>query len=260
MNYLFTETGMKILESLSFTDTLYAFDFDGTLAPIVLQPSQARMKAKTASFFDRLTQLVPTAIISGRSLGDLRFRVNPTVQYLVGNHGLEGVEQQASSVDFQKQCQEWLSHLYDELVKKAQDPGMEIEEKKLSLAIHYRKSRKKRSTKKLITEVVKNLVPACRVIPGKEVFNLVPIGGPHKGMALTQLMKSTGLNCALYIGDDDTDEDVFSLPNQQIFSVRVGHKRTSSAKYYIRSQSEIDRLLQVLTEFRYDSKRVKKIL
>jgi trehalose 6-phosphate phosphatase len=246
---------MKILESLSFTETLYAFDFDGTLAPIVIQPSQAKMKERTEELLDELSKVVTTAVISGRSLSDLKCRTVPSIRYLIGNHGLEGVDSQANFDGFKKQSQEWIQFLEKTLIKKAQDPGLEIEEKTYSIAIHYRKSRKKRKTKNIILEVLKEIESNSRIIPGKAVYNLVPLGGPHKGVALTQLLKVTGLNCALYIGDDDTDEDVFSLPDHRILSVRVGQKKGSAAKYYLRNQSEIDRLIRTLAEFRRDSKK-----
>jgi trehalose 6-phosphate phosphatase len=55
----------------------------------------------------------------------------------------------------------------------------------------------------------------------------------------------------IYVGDDETDEDVFQLDRPgQLLSIRVGQKRTSAAPYYIRSQAEIDRLLETLIVLR----------
>ena len=63
---------------------------DGTLAPIVSDPAAARMPAATAEILASLTARpgVTLAIVSGRSLSDLRTRVN-TRAILSGNHGLE---------------------------------------------------------------------------------------------------------------------------------------------------------------------------
>jgi trehalose 6-phosphate phosphatase len=60
------------------------------------------------------------------------------------------------------------------------------------------------------------------------------------------LMLQTGIKSAFYIGDDDTDEDVFSLPNTRIFTVRVGRKVSSQAQYFISEQAEINPLLRTL--------------
>lgn len=59
-----------ILESLSFTKTLYAFDFDGTLSRIVRVPSEATVSDVTNRLLIQLSELVPVAIISGRSIDD----------------------------------------------------------------------------------------------------------------------------------------------------------------------------------------------
>ena len=49
----------------------------------------------------------------------------------------------------------------------------------------------------------------------------------------------------LYVGDDDNDEDAFALDGN-IVPVRIGRKLRSHARYYLRTQAEIDTLLAVL--------------
>ena len=56
---LFSKGSLVVLESLSFTKTLYAFDFDGTLAKIVRDPNSAKMEQTTESLLKRLADLVP---------------------------------------------------------------------------------------------------------------------------------------------------------------------------------------------------------
>jgi hypothetical protein len=52
----------------------------------------------------------------------------------------------------------------------------------------------------------------------------LPNGSPHNRFALVKMMTKLDLKCAFYIGDDDTDEDVVSLPDRRIISVRIGKK------------------------------------
>jgi hypothetical protein len=47
------------------------------------------------------------------------------------------------------------------------------------------------------------------------------------------------------VGDDENDEDAFSLDGN-IVPVRIGRKRRSHARYYLRTQAEIDKLLELL--------------
>jgi trehalose 6-phosphate phosphatase len=90
---------------------------------------------------------------------------------------------------------------------------------------------------------------APRVIPGKAVLNVVPVGGPHKGIALSRVMKHAGVKFGFFIGDDYTDEDVFGMADHRLLTVRVGNGSTSQAQYYIRRQGDIDQLLRQLLRF-----------
>ncbi len=249
MKYLFTSTGVQVLESLSFTKTLYAFDFDGTLSPIVGSPDAAAMPTKTMELIRELAKLTPVAIISGRSLKDLKDKVNEIPCQLIGNHGLEGLSTRTKSIlQAGKLCTLWKFNLEENWNDLKSDSGVFIEDKTYSLAIHYRGSRNKKKARASLFKKIAMLDPSPRIILGKSVINLVPTGAPHKGAALLETMKKLNLKCAFYIGDDDTDEDVFSIPDGKIISVRVGQKNSSQAQFYIRRQSEINALTKLLVE------------
>lgn len=246
MKFLFLKSSLHILESLSFTQTLYAFDFDGTLSKIVRIPSEAKMTKTTVGLLQELSNLVPVAIISGRSLSDLKMRVDITSVHLVGNHGLEGINHVGSSLQkAEDDCKSWKS----QIERSNFGPGVHLEDKTYSLSIHYRRSRNKKSDKSKILSTVSLLSPLPRVVLGKSVVNLLSAGTPHKGLAIMQILKQSGAKRAFYIGDDDTDEDVFSMSENQIISVRVARKKDSHARYFIRSQSEINKLLRLLIHY-----------
>lgn len=246
MNPLFSTSSLMILESLSFTQTLYAFDFDGTLSKIVRMPGEAKVSSKTDELLRELAGLVPVAVISGRSIHDLRERLSFQPPYLVGNHGLEGLDATNDALASAKSvCDRWKKAL--SVVRF--DTGVEIEDKVYSLSVHYRRSRKKKKSRQYIEQVIAQLQPAPRVIRGKSVFNLLPEGAPHKGIAVLELMQKIGMKHVFYIGDDDTDEDVFSVADSRVMSVRVGKKKNSHARYFIKRQSEINQLLKKLIRY-----------
>lgn len=245
---LFSKGSLVVLESLSFTKTLYAFDFDGTLARIVRDPEAARMSEATELLLSQFSKLVPVAIISGRSVDDLKSRVSFKPHFLIGNHGLEGFQDTIGNLEkAQQSSQAWMGVISG--IKF--EPGVEVEHKTYSLAIHYRKARNKTKARAQIKSVVETLDPVPHLILGKCVVNLIPPGAPHKGTALLKLLNASDTKHAFYIGDDDTDEDIFGLPYQtgQIMSVRVGKKTKSNASYYIERQSEINRLLKTLIRY-----------
>lgn len=247
MKYILGDSGKKLLQSMAMANTLFAFDFDGTLAPIVKDPEAAFMKDSVLQALKKLARKRKVAIISGRSIEDLKKRVPKDLQ-LVGNHGLEGLPGGARNLDtLSKVISEWRKQLAKS--KGFSDPEIRVEDKEFSLAIHYRNSRAKKEAKRDIFSMVSELQPSPRVIMGKSVFNLVPPGAPHKGVALLELMSHHSFNAAFYIGDDDTDEDLFSLPDQRILTVRVGKKKTSQAQFYLDRQSEIKALLDRIEKF-----------
>lgn len=251
MKYLFSEPGLQILESLSFTETLYAFDFDGTLSPIVSHPENAQAGEITQNLLKELSNLRSVVVISGRAVSDLKTRVQLKENLLIGNHGLEGLGVKKATIQKAKViCERWQDQLKKGWSSLKNDPGVMVENKTYSIALHYRKSRNKNQARAKLFELIGDLQPSPRVILGKCVFNIVPAGGPHKGVALLEAMLKLERKCALYIGDDDTDEDVFSLPDARIISVRVGKKRDSQAQFYINRQSEINRLLKVLLKLK----------
>ncbi|MBL7716507.1 MAG: trehalose-phosphatase [Bdellovibrionales bacterium] len=255
MKPLLQKSGLQVLESLSFTDTLYAFDFDGTLAPIVNSPTSARAPEKIESLLSKLAQQVPVVVISGRSILDLKTRIRASSIRLIGNHGLEGLTTRKGALDrARKVCVQWKAQLQKGWKPLRADPGVFIEDKEFSLALHYRKSRNKKEARAALFSLISTLEHPPRVILGKCVMNLVPAGGPHKGVALLEAMVKLGTKCAFYIGDDDTDEDVFTLPDTRIIAARVGRKKNSQAQYFLQRQSEMTALLKKLVQLTADSR------
>jgi trehalose 6-phosphate phosphatase len=253
MRDLFGKSSLIALEALSFTRTLYAFDFDGTLAGIVENPDQARMRPETERLLSRLSNLVPTAVISGRSLKDLSSRFGAPPSYLVGNHGLEGLPSMKKPPERAEAiCTAWLERIRRSIPEELLASGVELEDKTYSLAIHYRKSRTKGEARRFIDAIAEALSPRPRVIPGKCVANLIPPGAPHKGIALLELMEKARVKSAFYMGDEESNEDIFELPEarrSRILTVQVGSRSPSSAAYSIKSQDEVDRVLRTLVGF-----------
>jgi trehalose 6-phosphate phosphatase len=225
---------------------LYAFDFDGTLARIVRERHAAAMTETVRAALEKLSREAVTAIVSGRSLDDLRLHVNGVVPHLIGNHGMEGLHTSPHVMHQAKEhSRAWIKQMerfHVELRRRA----VTIEDKNYSLSLHYRESSSPHHAKELALSVTAQLTPLPRLVLGKAVVNVIPPGTPHKGTALLELMRRLECEKALYVGDDDTDEDVFSLPDERIITVRIGKKAASAARYYLKTQSEIIHLLESL--------------
>ena len=246
MKYLNTRRMLQVLEPLCTGKTLFVFDFDGTLAPIVERRAHAVMPRTTCALFERLASRATTAVVSGRSVPDLRTRLKVHPDYLVGNHGLEGLPGNTAALRrAQRLCAAWRQQL-ENAWSETPHAGIDLEDKYYSLAIHYRLAPDARRARATVVRALAQLQPAPQLIPGKKVVNVLPPGASHKGAALLQLLRRTRAKQALFIGDDDTDEAVFALADPRIVTVRVGRKRSSRAHYYLRGQTEIDALLRYL--------------
>lgn len=246
MRELLARVNAGVLEQLAWSHALLAFDFDGTLAPIVSDRDRAAMRARTTRLFEAVCALYPVAVISGRSVRDVGARLGGArVRHVVGNHGMEPSEHLAR---YEAQTSR-ASALLAEALGSVQ--GVDIEDKRLSVALHYRASRKKRLARAAILAAVSGLPVALRVVPGKMVINAVPADAPDKGDALLRLRGVEGADTALYIGDDVTDEDVFVLDQPgRLLSVRVGRAKHTAAPWFIRDQKAIDLLLSRLASLR----------
>jgi trehalose 6-phosphate phosphatase len=251
MKRILSRQNVEVLAQFAWSRVLLAFDFDGTLAPIVADRDEADMRTPTRDLFRRVCQLYPCAVISGRSRTDVAARLKGLgVRRIMGNHGLEPGKHMAT---FERQVIAIRPVLEAALAGKQ---GVDLEDKRFSLAVHYRRSRSKREARKAIYDAVAGLPIAMRTVPGKLVVNVVPVGAPHKGDALVLLRAEEGMDTAIYVGDDATDEDVFELDQPgRLLSIRVGLARSSSAAYYLKNQTEMDALLLQLERLRAGESR-----
>ena len=245
MTDLFSNGGLKSLQEFVMPDMLCLFDFDGTLAPLVAEPAEALLPHAVQHSLNRLQQLAKVGIVTGRSLADLSTRLEFNPHYLVGNHGLEGLpgwEQRAA--EFAAICADWRAALASLLA--AMDGGIQLEDKRYSLSLHYRNARHPQQAMQALMQIFTQLSPPPRIIAGKFVWSLLPPGAGDKGHAVEQLIKLAAAPRTLYVGDDVTDEDVFVLRREDLMTIRVGHAAQSAATFFIPDKQTILALLDQL--------------
>lgn len=236
MEYLLTPKNLKVLESFSIVKTLYSFDYDGTLAAIQDDPDKALMSKKVSDLLQQLNSISSVAIITGRSLESMRKLLPFEPRFLIGNHGIEGVQTKSELETMKALCDNWKKSL------NRLPADVWLEDKTYSLSIHYKDKR---------PELEKKLekLPGASVMGGKNIYNIVPVYGFNKGQSLDRLMMINNFSFGFYIGDDTTDENVFAYTHSRLLTVRVGENPYSSAKYFIKSQEEIETLLEALVSF-----------
>ena len=242
---LLSAAGEADLATLATARSLYAFDFDGTLAPIVASPDRARITAPMSRLLEALARQAPVAVISGRSRSDLRMRLPSDLLHIVGNHGNESEAEFADELEQRRLVATWRRQL-ETLLSGAASRGILIEDKGLSLSLHYRLAADRDQARSAASKAIEQLTPAPLVIGGKMVINLLPQTARTKLEALQELATREQARRVLFVGDDDTDELVFERAPPEWITVRVAHWNGSRARYFLHQQSNVTVLLDLL--------------
>jgi len=232
--------------------TVFFLDYDGTLTPIVSRPELAVISNQMQGTVKKLSQQYTTAIVSGRMREDVENLVGIQGLIYAGSHGFDIKGPQVSMIEPQaKEAIPVVAKAIERLKKElATLEGVIIEEKKFSVAVHYRLANEK------LVPGIKNLVQdliqdnkALRLMEGKKVFEILPAIDWNKGKAVKWIMDTLGINwedfSVVYIGDDTTDEDAFRVVCTRGTSILVSDKaKASSADFVLSSPKEVKELFE----------------
>jgi trehalose-phosphatase len=227
---------------------LSVLDFDGTLAPMVDHPSRARMNSAVRKSLEALTASGRVAVVSGRSLADVRKRVRVRKLFYSGDHGLEMA---GPGFRYTNRAAFLLKRHTGELMRLAKKamrgiPGVHLEKKGYGISVHYRRVRPARLgqfRKRLFALKQTTNALAFHWTRGHCVWELRPRARWDKGKALLKLWRRLGRPYVVAVGDDVTDEDMFRAVRGRGVGVKVGPGVTA-AGYRLRSQNEVPRLLR----------------
>jgi trehalose 6-phosphate phosphatase len=240
----------------SHSTILIGTDFDGTLAPLMPHANDVRLPAGTKAVLQKLIACpgIILAVISGRSLADVRRRVDlPGVLY-AGNHGLEmtGTDGAEVLADGAAEAGPALRHVLAELTPALKRwPGVWIEDKQLTLSVHYRQAAESCCAE--VEHWVKSTVrdPALAIRPGKRIWEVRPAIEWHKGSALCRFMDQchVSADATAFLGDDASDVDAFrELPDGWTFM--VGTDPDFTAHVRLRDPQDTTELLRWIIEQR----------
>ena len=122
-----------------------------------------------------------------------------------------------------------------------------LEDKGLSLALHYRQSDNPALTRAWLHSLIDPVRSEVLVTDGHSVLNILQPNAPGKGDALKTIMLHCRAESALVVGDDDNDEPAFAMAPELAVTVRIAPAQTNSrAKFRLDSQHQVDLLLEFL--------------
>ncbi len=245
MRHLFSPEGEAALRALARRRPLLAFDFDGTLAPIVPRPDDAHVSAALSRRLARLVEKHPVAVITGRAVADVLPRLGFEPTYVIGSHGAEdpAAPPAAPIADAMDALRRQLADARPAL----DGAGVMLEDKGHSLALHYRLARDREAAQAAIAAQLARLDPRLRSFGGKCVVNVVAADAPDKADALFALVERSRSASALFAGDDVNDEAVFERAPAHWLTLRIGRDdRASQARFFLDSPAEMASLLERL--------------
>ncbi|MFO1266372.1 MAG: trehalose-phosphatase [Rubrivivax sp.] len=244
MQHLFTPEGEAALAALLRRRPLFGFDFDGTLAPIVAEPAAARIPPAVTGRLRLLAELAPVVVISGRAIDDLRRRLGFEPRHVVGSHGAEDPlhAPEATAGEHAAALDPLREHLRAHAGELAA-AGVDVEDKRQSIALHYRRAAALGQARSLIERLLEDPPGRPTVFAGKLVYNATAPGAPDKAGALQKLLRRCDADCAIFAGDDVNDEPVFAAAPADWVTVHVG-RGPSQARFYIDGPRQMVGLLE----------------
>jgi len=245
----------KVFKKINNKHKILLLDYDGTLTEIVSKPNLAILSNKRRKLLQTLSKKsdITLAVVSGRALKDVKKLVNIAKIYYSGNHGFEikgpGLNKINSAAKKFMKKNKPLKSKFRAGLKSIN--GVIIEDKGLTLSVHYRLVKEKdlnlfkRTFKKIIFPYLKK--KSIRLTFGKKVFEIRPPVNWNKGKAVKFLLKyiNRKKTVPIYAGDDTTDEDAFKAIRKNGITIAVGRKKTK-ANYFIKNVNGFYKFLELL--------------
>ena len=230
---------------------LLMLDFDGTLAPIVPRPSDARIPEAAMPTLRKLqaSPAVDLAIVSGRGARDVRRLAGLADAHYFGSHGRERIRPGSAEVEAKRAGRSKVRMLCQRLEDELDDvAGFQVEDKGVAAAAHFRNVDTQHWERVERAVLQAAAVGSLNVSPGKLVFDITPDDGVDKGTAALELVRESG-GLPIYFGDDTTDETAFAALPDQAITVFVGPvERNSKARFRVNGPAEVHRALAWLAE------------
>jgi len=242
-----------IRKALAGKNLILFLDFDGTLAPIVDRPADARIPAAAMSALVQLAQSprVALGIVSGRGLRRLRRLVRLKGIHWIGSHGWEWSLPDDVHRSHATPQESRLIHAAAAELRRALRglPRIRIKRKAVSVVVHFRGAplAQARAARQRVLQVARRHSSRLRVLAGKKVLELLPVGANNKGTAVAaavaRIRRRRHFPVLIFAGDDRTDETVFARMGRRDISIHVGRRVRSRAKFFLRSPRQVCRFL-----------------
>jgi trehalose 6-phosphate phosphatase len=218
---------------LSLRDCALFLDLDGTLAPIAARPQDVRPDPRRTDVLERLSEALDgrLAVVTGRTLADVDRILEGRVTTVAAVHGLVRRDSQGRLDEVQPHPR---LHEAAEAFRAfaARDSGLLVEEKGLSVALHFRLARRCADAARALARQL--AAETGLTLQDGDMVEELRTPGPTKADSVLAFMGEPPFRGAhpVFMGDDSTDEDGFAAARTLGGSgILVGALRPTGAKY-----------------------------
>lgn len=231
---------------------LLLLDYDGTLTRSTDRPERAAPDEEIKRILSRLgaVKANEVVVISGRGKSFLDEHLGELDITLIGAHGVWMREAGTEWRVIEHISNEWKETIEPILqLHVDRTPGAAVEETEYSLAWHYRRAEPELAAVRLaelkdaLLSLTSNL--DVSIVDGNKVLEIKNTN-VNKGRAATACYAKDQWDFVIAIGDDWTDEDIFTILPSNAYTIRVGAD-VSSATYYLKSVAEVRELLSAFS-------------
>lgn len=197
-------------------NTAFFIDFDGTLAAIAPRPDAVVVEPRVIQLLESLSERFggAVAVVTGRPLEVIDGFLAPLKLPVAAEHG--SIRRDASGeVHVDTRSVEAVKGVADRLAPLVEaNPGLLLERKQTSVALHYRQRPALAGTCKEAVEDAVAGLEGLIILSGKMIFEVRP-KGLDKGTAVKTFLDEAPFKgrVPVYVGDDVTDEDAFAAIN-----------------------------------------------
>lgn len=250
--YLSKEEATKIKTHYQRSNRrLIILDYDGTLVRFTETPQKAKPDKAIIKLIKRLTENPANQVIltSGRDRKTMQNWFGHLKLGMISEHGAwikdpegEWYSEESGDTDWKKR----IHPILNEYTIKT--PGSFVEEKDFSLVWHYRQSDawlseiRTRNLSDSLASATSNM--DLQVIEGDKLIEVKNLG-INKGKALKKWI-DMDWGFILAIGNDWTDEYAFKVIPEHGYTIKLGFRETSVAKYNLKYPEEVRALLENL--------------
>lgn len=188
-------------------------DIDGTISFITASPDESKISSEAKkALLDLTANFKLVCLVTGRDVDTAVEMAGFEGLAYIGSHGMEiCIDGKCESALEAERYAEVMPEVANRLARRLPRNGIEIEEKRLALGVHYRNATNPERARRDILEAVEPLLHqfGLRSIDARKAVEIRPDVPANKGRAISAVIERKKLTSAVYFGDDTTDISAF---------------------------------------------------